>query len=63
MRSKSKKGRMERRFGAFMRLYQRKAQRGIEPNDRRYDHKLEQQIKRLRPEELSDLLSGDAADE
>jgi hypothetical protein len=58
MSGKSKKDRLERRIGGFMQQYQRKAQRNTEPNDRHYDRKLEKQIKRLPPEELSELLSG-----
>ena len=43
----------------FIREYARKAQRGTEPNDRRYDRKLEQQMKTLKPEELSALLNDE----
>ena len=46
-------------FGSFMRQYTRKAQRGVEPNDRQYDRKVEEEIKRLSPEELSELMSGE----
>jgi hypothetical protein len=38
--------------------YGRKAQ-ASEPNDRQYDRKLENKMKRLSPSELSDLLSED----
>jgi len=38
--------------------YARKAQ-ASEPNDRQFDRKLEDKIKRLSPSELSDLLSED----
>ena len=41
-----------------MRQYQRKAQRGVEPNDRQYSRKVEQKLKRMRPEELDELLHG-----
>ena len=42
-----------------MRQYQRKAQGGVsEPNDRQYSRKVEQKLKRMRPEELDELLHG-----
>jgi hypothetical protein len=41
----------------FVKQYSRKAQRGVEPNDRRYDRKMEKLMKSLTPEELSDLLN------
>lgn len=47
------------KLAVFMRMYSRKAQRGIEPNDRHYDMKLEKQMKRLNPEQLSRLLNDD----
>ena len=33
--------------------------KGWDPNDRSYDRKLEEKMKRLSPEDLSDLLSGE----
>jgi hypothetical protein len=50
-------------LSAFVRLYARRAQRGAEPNDRRYDRKLEKQMKRLRPEQLSNLLNPDEVED
>ncbi|WP_255593950.1 hypothetical protein [Acidovorax sp. sic0104] len=47
----------------FMRLYARKSQRGVEPNDRRYDHKLEKLMKRLNPGQLSQLLHDEETTE
>lgn len=41
----------------FVRQYARKAQRGIEPNDRRYSRKAEKVMRRLRPEDLSEILA------
>jgi hypothetical protein len=43
----------------FVQEYGRKAQKGTEPNDRRYDRKTEDRLKRLAPQQLSDLLDGD----
>jgi hypothetical protein len=43
----------------FVRLYGRKAQKRIEPNDRRYDRKTETWISRLPPTDLDHLLRED----
>ena len=40
----------------FVKQYARKAQRGVEPNDRRYDRKIEDRVRRMSPEELDALL-------
>ncbi len=54
---------MAAQVGEFMRQYQRKAQRGMtEPNDRQYSRKLERKLKRMKPEELDELLHGDEAE-
>ena len=63
MPGKSKKDKIARQLGGFLQQYQRKSQRGAEPNDRHYDRKIEAQLKRLPPEELSDLLAGGGDDE
>ena len=49
-------------LGSFVQKYGRKAQKGVEPNDRRYSAEIEERVKRLPPEELSELLSGDVAE-
>lgn len=54
---------MAAQIGEFLRQYRRKAQRGIEPNDRQYSRKFEQKLKRMRPEELDELLNGFEEDE
>ena len=43
----------------FVRQYARKAQRGTEPNDRRYSRKVEKVMRQLRPEDLSEILVED----
>lgn len=53
-----RKQRMAAQIGEFLRQYRRKSQRGIEPNDRQYSRKFEQKLKRMRPEELDELLNG-----
>ena len=45
----------------FTQQYGRKAQRGVEPNDRRYSREMERKLKQLRPEQL-DLLMRDDED-
>jgi hypothetical protein len=43
----------------FVRKYARKAQRGVEPNDRKYDVEVERAIKSIPPIELDRLLRED----
>ncbi len=49
-------------IGLFLQQYQRKAQRGAEPNDRQYDRKIERYIRRMKPEELDKVLNGEEYD-
>ena len=44
---------------SFVQDYGRKAQKGVEPNDRGYDKKIEKTVKRMKPEELDRLLRDD----
>jgi hypothetical protein len=43
----------------FVQQYGRKSQKRVEPNDRRYDQRLEVKIKRLPPEKLDQLIRED----
>jgi len=43
----------------FVKQYERKAQKGIEPNDRTYDRKVEKTVKRMKPARLDELLRDD----
>lgn len=61
MIAKRKTSQLAGALSRFMQQYARKAQRN-EPNDRRYNRKLEEKMKRLSPLELSSLLT-DAAEE
>jgi hypothetical protein len=45
----------------FVNQYGRKAQKGFEPNDRRYDRKVERAVKRMKPDQLDKLLRDDEA--
>ena len=40
----------------FATQYGRKAQKRIEPNDRRYDRRIERKVKHMKPEQLDALL-------
>lgn len=40
----------------FARQYARRAMKGIDPNDRRYDREVEARVKRMDPRELDALL-------
>jgi uncharacterized protein (TIGR02996 family) len=43
----------------FLSKYGRKSQPGGDPNDRTYDREVEKRVKRMKPEELDELLRGD----
>jgi hypothetical protein len=43
----------------FAKQYARPAQKGVEPNDRRYPREIEQRVKRMPPDKLDELLTGD----
>jgi hypothetical protein len=59
MLPKRTKSLLAAQVGRFVQQYGRKATKGWDPNDRSYDRKLEEKIKRLSPEDLSELLSGE----
>lgn len=55
--SKRKK-KLQADIGAFLKQYARKAHAGHDPNDRHYDRRIEAMIKRMKPEELDELMHG-----
>lgn len=57
-----RRNRLAAELSLFAQQYRRKAQRNTEPNDRKYSREVEAEMKRLPPEELSSLLSGDDED-
>jgi len=57
---KKKQSKLTKNIGDFFKQYQRKSQRGVEPNDRSYDRKVEKKVKALPPEELSNLMHDDS---
>jgi hypothetical protein len=46
-------------ISVFIRQYGRKAQRGVEPNDRRYDERLARRIRQVKPVDLDSLIRDD----
>ncbi len=54
---------LEGKLFAFIKKYSRKAQRRTEPNDRRYDRKIEKWLKTAKPDELSKLLNQEEKNE
>ena len=54
---------LESEIGVFIQQYKRKAHAGMDPNDRRYDRKIEKKIKHMNPEELSRIMYGDDSEE
>jgi len=52
--------RLAAQLSAFAKEYGRKAQRGVEPNDRHYSREAEEAMKRLAPEQLSAVLNSEA---
>jgi hypothetical protein len=43
----------------FVQQYGRTSQRGVEPNDRRYDQEIAESVRRMSPEELDRLMRDD----
>ncbi|WP_423395270.1 hypothetical protein [Burkholderia sp. LMG 21824] len=59
MIARNRKSRLAGAFGVFVKRYGRKAQKHLDPNDRRHGHDVERTMRRLSPADLSDLLAGD----
>lgn len=57
-----KRARQAGEVAVFMRQYARKAQRGVEPNDRRYDRGIKRTIERMSADGLDRLLREDDDD-
>jgi hypothetical protein len=58
-----KKRENEEALGEFLRQYGRPRRKRGEPNDRVYDRKLEAKVKRMRPEDLDELVNGPSDDD
>ena len=46
-------------ISVFIRQYGRKAQRGVEPNDRRYDGRIARRVGRMSPIDLDSFIRDD----
>lgn len=46
-------------INVFIKQYGRQAQRGVEPNDRRYDERIARRVGRMRPVDLDNLIRDD----
>jgi hypothetical protein len=57
--SKKDKEEIGKRIGVFLQQFKPRAQKGQEPNDRRYDRAIEQYLRKLNPEDLDVLLNGE----
>lgn len=62
MLPKRAKSQLAAELGRFVQQYARKAHKNWDPNDRSYDRKLEEKMKRLSAEDLSEMLSGEDID-
>ena len=59
MKASEKKQRLANATAIYLRQIGRKAQKGAEPNDRAYDRKLDDKLKRMRPEDVDMLFRGE----
>lgn len=56
MKAREKKERLAAETAVYLRQIGRKAQKGREPNDRRFDRELDEKLKRMRPEDVDALI-------
>jgi hypothetical protein len=59
MKARDKKQRLANATAVYLRQIGRQAQKGVEPNDRSYDRKLDEKLKRMRPEDVDSLFRGE----
>lgn len=57
MREPVRKELLREKIAQFVKQYRRKRGRSIDPNDRHYDRELEERIKKMRPEDLDELMN------
>ena len=60
LNAEQKRARLAADLAKFTQQYARKAQKGIEPNDRRYDRRIENAVKCMPPDHLDRLLREDS---
>ena len=59
MKARQKKQRLAEAAARYLRQVGRKAQKGVEPNDRRHDRRFEQKLKRMSPEDVDALFRAE----
>ena len=59
MKAREKKQRLTDAAAAYLQKVGRRKQKGQEPNDRGHDRQFEQQLKRMRPEDVDSLFRGE----
>ena len=59
MKASQKKLRLTEATARYLRQIGRKAQKGEEPNDRGFDRKLDEKLKRMPPEDVDALFRGE----
>jgi hypothetical protein len=59
MKARQKKLRLTLATALYLRQIGRRAQKGEEPNDRGFDRKLDEKLKRMRPEDVDALFRGE----
>jgi hypothetical protein len=57
MKKKDRIERLKSEVGGFARQYARKRRRGMDPNDRHYDRKIQKKIRKMKPEDFNELLN------
>lgn len=63
MKTRERKERLAAETAVYLRQIGRKAQKGKEPNDRGFDRKLDEKLKRMRPADVDALMRGDDEDD
>lgn len=63
MKAREKKQRLVAATARYLKQIRRQAQKGVEPNDRRFDHKLDEKLKRMRPEDVDALFRDEDGEE
>jgi hypothetical protein len=61
--NRRRKQRLEGEVGVFLKKYNKKRQRGWDPNDRQYNRSVEALVQRMTPEDLDELMNGGNEDE
>lgn len=59
MKVREKKQRLAAATARYLSQIGRQAQKGVEPNDRRFDHELDEKLNRMRPEDVDALFRGE----